>query len=186
MSSNVSSCYKVIYEQISIGISALRVLQVDQSWANSTLLDVLTSVPDYEECQILCRVILSKKDDIYNPPLSYPGQGWVWGLDLDWRGQRCVQQQLLDVFKTWRPISLLSSLRQVGINFDILKSCRIMCLVNWCRDVILVLVVKILVALKVNIWISSSAVPRAVCAAKLSSARSLRTTSWISFPTSLR
>merc|ERR1711953_1416688 len=38
MSSNISSCYKV-----------------DQSWTNSTLLDVLTSVPDYEECQALCR-----------------------------------------------------------------------------------------------------------------------------------
>ena len=40
-------------------------LQVDQSWANSTVLDVLTSVPDYEECQILCRV---NKDDICDPP----------------------------------------------------------------------------------------------------------------------
>merc|ERR1711953_14035 len=38
MSSNISSCYKV-----------------DQSWANSTVLDVLPSVPDYEECQTLCR-----------------------------------------------------------------------------------------------------------------------------------
>merc|ERR1712110_353519 len=37
-SSNISSCYKV-----------------DQSWANSTVLDVLTSVPDYEECRALCR-----------------------------------------------------------------------------------------------------------------------------------
>merc|ERR1719189_3026268 len=37
-SSDISSCYKV-----------------NQSWANSTVLDVLTSVPDYEECRALCR-----------------------------------------------------------------------------------------------------------------------------------
>ena len=30
--------------------------EVDQSWINSTVLDVLTSVPDYEECQLLCQV----------------------------------------------------------------------------------------------------------------------------------
>ena len=35
---------------------SLLVLQVDQSWANSTVLDALTSVPDYEECRALCRV----------------------------------------------------------------------------------------------------------------------------------
>ena len=34
----------------------LLVIQVDQSWANSTVLDVLNFVPDYEECQTLCRV----------------------------------------------------------------------------------------------------------------------------------
>ena len=43
-------------------------LQVDQSWANSTVLDVLTSVPDYEECRALCRVMIINKDDICNPP----------------------------------------------------------------------------------------------------------------------
>ena len=56
--------------------SPLLVLQVDQSWTNSTLLDVLTSVPDYEECQALCRV--NYKDDIYNPisgNVEISGQG---------------------------------------------------------------------------------------------------------------
>ena len=52
--------------------------QVDQRWSNSTLLDVLTSVPDYEECQALCRVIIMNKDDISNViMLKYPGQGRV-------------------------------------------------------------------------------------------------------------
>ena len=37
----------------------ITVLQVDQSWANSTVLDVLTSVPDYEECRALCRVLIN-------------------------------------------------------------------------------------------------------------------------------
>ena len=46
----------------------LLVIQVDQSWANSTVLDVLTSVPDYEECRALCRVMMMNKDDIRNPP----------------------------------------------------------------------------------------------------------------------
>ena len=44
----------------------LLVIQVDQSWANSSVLDVLTSVPDYEECQTLCRVCV--KDDLCDPP----------------------------------------------------------------------------------------------------------------------
>ena len=35
----VSSCYKV-----------------DQSWINSTVLDLVKPVPDYEECQVLCQV----------------------------------------------------------------------------------------------------------------------------------
>ena len=30
--------------------------EVDQSWINTTVLDVLTDVPDYEECQVLCQV----------------------------------------------------------------------------------------------------------------------------------
>ena len=38
-------------------------VQVDQRWINSTLLDALTSVPDYEECEALCRVI--KINNIY-------------------------------------------------------------------------------------------------------------------------
>ena len=36
----------------------LLVLQVDQTWANSTILDVLSSVPEYKECQALCRVCI--------------------------------------------------------------------------------------------------------------------------------
>ena len=35
----ISSCYKV-----------------DQSWINSTVLDFVNHVPDYEECQVLCQV----------------------------------------------------------------------------------------------------------------------------------
>ena len=70
MSSDISSCYKVGGAASSQTMSTLDiVLQVDQSWANSTLLDVLTFVPDFEECRALCRVLMIiNKDDIYNPP----------------------------------------------------------------------------------------------------------------------
>ena len=30
---------------------------VDMSWANTTLLEFETNIPDYEECQTLCKVI---------------------------------------------------------------------------------------------------------------------------------
>ena len=30
--------------------------EVDQSWINSTVLDLVKPVPDYEECQVLCQV----------------------------------------------------------------------------------------------------------------------------------
>ena len=61
-------------------------VQVDQIWSNSTVLDVLTSVPDYEECQALCRVMNS--DDIHILiMLKYPGQSRVRGLDLAIRDQ---------------------------------------------------------------------------------------------------
>ena len=61
-------------------------VQVDQIWSNSTLLDVLATVPDYEECQTLCRAI--NMDDIYIAiMLKYPGQGRVRGLDLAIRDQ---------------------------------------------------------------------------------------------------
>ena len=63
----------------------LLVLQVDQSWTNSTVQDVLTSVPDYEECRALCRVSLSEttvgilRNVII---LKYQDQvgceGWTW------------------------------------------------------------------------------------------------------------
>ena len=61
-------------------------VQVDQIWSNSTLLDVLATVPDYEECQTLCRVM--NMDDISIAiMLKYPGQGRVRGLDLAIRDQ---------------------------------------------------------------------------------------------------
>ena len=57
-------------------------VQVDQIWSNSTVLDVLTSVPDYEECQALCRVM--NRDDIHILIMCLHTQdkvgceGWTW------------------------------------------------------------------------------------------------------------
>ena len=63
-------------------------VQVDQIWSNSTLLDSLPGVLDYEECQALCRVIIINKNDIsIVVMLKYPGQDWVRRLDLAIRDQ---------------------------------------------------------------------------------------------------
>ena len=52
----ISSCYKVgpapEYSRMFYSSHS----EVDQSWKNSNVLNVLTSVPDYEECQLLCQV----------------------------------------------------------------------------------------------------------------------------------
>ena len=77
MSSNISSCYKVWAAAADVNTWYLLVLQVDQSWAN------YTSVPDCEECQALCRVIIMDKDDMSIViMLKYPGQGRLRGIDI--------------------------------------------------------------------------------------------------------
>ena len=52
----ISSCYKVgpapEYSRMFYSSHS----EVDQSWINSTVLDLVQPVPDYEECQVLCQV----------------------------------------------------------------------------------------------------------------------------------
>ena len=52
----ISSCYKVgpapEYSRMFYSSHS----EVDQSWINSTVLDLVQPVPDYEECQLLCQV----------------------------------------------------------------------------------------------------------------------------------
>ena len=87
MSSNISSCYKVHIRQKRKTYNDVFLVQVDQIWSNSTLLESLPSVPTYEECQALCRVIIFTEDDILIIMLKYSGQGRVRGLDLAVRDQ---------------------------------------------------------------------------------------------------
>ena len=60
----------------------LLVIQVDQSWANSTVLDVLNFVPDYEECQTLCRVRMNNDLCKIHPKWNIQDKagckGWTW------------------------------------------------------------------------------------------------------------
>ena len=79
ISSDISSCYKVgpapEYSRMFYSSHS----EVDQSWINSTVLDVLTSVPNYEECQVVCQV---RKTTF--PPISKLTVFWrtlrgVWG-----------------------------------------------------------------------------------------------------------
>ena len=59
-------------------MSTLDMLQLDQSWTNSTLLDALTTVLEYEESQVLWRVLILNKDDISIVIMwKYLGQGRV-------------------------------------------------------------------------------------------------------------
>ena len=52
----ISSCYKVgpapEYSRMFYSSHS----EVDQSWINSTLLDLVQPVPDYKECQVVCQV----------------------------------------------------------------------------------------------------------------------------------
>ena len=52
----ISSCYKVgpapEYSRMFYSSHS----EVDQSWINSTVLDLVQPVMDYEECQLLCQV----------------------------------------------------------------------------------------------------------------------------------
>ena len=53
--------------------------KVDQSWINTTVLDVLTSVPEYEECQVLCQVRRTTFSPISKITISLRTLLGVWG-----------------------------------------------------------------------------------------------------------
>ena len=63
-------------------------MQVDQSWSNSTVLDVVTSVPDYEECQAFCRVRKVPDFDVKCVEISRTRSAVKPGLGLP-RTTRC-------------------------------------------------------------------------------------------------
>ena len=52
----ISSCYKVGPAPENSRIFYFSHSEVDQTWINSTVLDLVKPVPDYEECQVLCQV----------------------------------------------------------------------------------------------------------------------------------
>ena len=75
----ISSCYKVgpapEYSRMFYSSHS----EVDQSWINSTVLDVLTSVPNYEECQLLCQVRKTTFAPISKLTVSWRTLRGVWG-----------------------------------------------------------------------------------------------------------
>ena len=75
----ISSCYKVgpapEYSRMFYSSHS----EVDQSWINTTVLDVLTDVPDYEECQVLCQVRKTTFSPISKITISLRTLLGVWG-----------------------------------------------------------------------------------------------------------
>ena len=53
----ISSCYKVGLAPEYSRMFYSSHSEVDQSWINSTVLDLVNNVPDYAECQVLCQVM---------------------------------------------------------------------------------------------------------------------------------
>ena len=75
----ISSCYKVgpapEYSRMFYSSHS----EVDQSWINSTSLDFLTSVPNYEECQVVCQVRKTTFAPISKLTISWRTLRGVWG-----------------------------------------------------------------------------------------------------------
>ena len=75
----ISSCYKVgpapEYSRMFYSSHS----EVDQSWSNPTVLNVLTSVPDYKECQLLCQVRKTTFAPISKLTISWRTLRGVWG-----------------------------------------------------------------------------------------------------------
>ena len=75
----ISSCYKVgpapEYSRMFYSSHS----EVDQSWINSTTLDFLTSVPSYEECQMVCQVRKTTFSPISKITISLRTLLGVWG-----------------------------------------------------------------------------------------------------------
>ena len=75
----ISSCYKVgpapEYSRMFYSSHS----EVDQSWNNTTLLNDLTSVPSYEECQMVCQVRKTTFSPISKITISLRTLLGVWG-----------------------------------------------------------------------------------------------------------
>ena len=75
----ISSCYKVgpapEYSRMFYSSHS----EVDQSWINSTVLELVHPVPDYEECQLLCQVRKTTFAPISKLTISWRTLRGVWG-----------------------------------------------------------------------------------------------------------
>ena len=75
----ISSCYKVgpapEYSRIFYSSNS----KVDQSWINSTVLDLVKPVPGYVECQVLCQVRRTTFSPISKITISLRTLLGVWG-----------------------------------------------------------------------------------------------------------
>ena len=75
----ISSCYKVgpapEYSRMFYSSHS----EVDQSWINSTTLNFLNNIPDYEECQVLCQVRKTTFSPISKITISLRTLLGVWG-----------------------------------------------------------------------------------------------------------
>ena len=75
----ISSCYKVgpapEYSRMFYSSHS----EVDQSWINSTSLNFLNNIPNYEECQLLCQVRKTTFAPISKLTVSWRTLRGVWG-----------------------------------------------------------------------------------------------------------